>query len=267
MATIVSKYNDYTFNSVEYMIDAINNELSYADLPGLTNNHVEFINVSKQHPLVSFMEKVVNDRDRNIDYNYSSIIPAISVTPLGSKDERFTLGKSPSFYGVKENDDFIKQLKTYQGMSQRDIQKDVLLTHYQIETILDAYRRTVGDSPEKRMYYQRHKWMKREELNVSVWSDTPDVDILLGNLVDSVMASIQGYLTDNSRVSDFSYNITKGLTNFNYGRVLYGSEYVLTFLNTYSNYIIYTDNTINRNPSFIGTYTTQGDDEYYTPGE
>ena len=49
-----------------------------------------------------------------------------------------------------------------------------------------------------------------------------------------------------------------GLTNFNFGRVLFGTEYNLTFLNTYNNYTIYKDDIVSGH-DFYGTYTTPGE--------
>ena len=266
---VIAKYSDYAINPIEFLIDRIEEELYYVHLDELTNNNVSMINVSKQHPLVAFIEKVINTKDRAVDYNYSNIIPAISVTPMSQDGEGFTLGNSTGFYKISApdangvEDPYVRQFKEYLNMTQKEIKQNVLLTHTQIEDILSAYRRTLGEDATTKMTVQKTKWNKKEQVNVSVWSDTPDVDILLGNIVDSIMAIVQGVIGDNSRIRNFSYSTTKGLTNFNYGRVLYGSEYILTFMNTYSNYIVYTDNVIN-GVEFTGTYRATGETETFT---
>jgi len=95
------------------------------------------------------------------------------------------------------------------------------------------------------LLYQIHEWRRTEEINVSAWSDTPDIDILMGNILESILAEIQmGFAGDESPIVNFKYRGTRGLTNFNFGRVLFGAEFNLTFLNTYNNYTIYKETRI-----------------------
>lgn len=252
MATIVTKFSDYVIHSVEYFIDQIETELGYRDLPGLFNNKVQKINVTKEHPLAAFMAASLNDV-RNTDHLRSSIIPAISVTPGNMSDEGFTLGQS--FRPETVDSDFIDRLKYFLNKTNREIQQELLITKNQIETIIGEYNR----ASENGIRVQINEWHKNEEINVSVWSDTPDIDVALGNIMDSVMATIQvGFSGDESTMRYFRHRVVKGLTNFNFGRVLFGTEYNLTFLNTYKNYIIYTDDVISGH-DFEGTFTTPGE--------
>jgi len=246
---IIAKYSDYTIHSIEYFIKRIESELLYRDLTGLTSGKINKINVTKQHPLVSLMSSYINpDAGRNADLERSSIIPAISVTPASSSDDGFTLGKS--YKSEVVNAQFITDLKVFADKTNREIQSEVLLTQSQIEIILAKYKRV----PAGTMRVQRNEWRKNEEINISVWSDTPDVDILIGNLMDSMLSFIQvGFIGDNSPFKNFKYRITKGLTNFNYGRVLFGSEYNVTFLNTFNNFLIYSDMVLSGH-DFYGTF-------------
>jgi len=171
----------------------------------------------------------------------SGIIPAISVTPGNMVEIGFTLAQS--YQPEVVDDDWITAIKVYEGKPAREVLEDLMITQDQISLIVDAYEATGTGAGEIRV--QKNEWRKDEDINVSVWSDTPDIDIILGNLMDSVIADIQvGFVGDNSKIMNFKYRVTKGLTNFNYGRVLFGSEYNLTFTNTYCNFAVYQDDVI-----------------------
>lgn len=252
MSTIITKFSDYVIHSVEYFITQIEAELNYRDLSGLTSSHVDMINVTKEHPLASLMAAQLSDV-RNADALRSSIVPAISVTPGNMSDEGFTLGQS--YKSEIVDDVFIEDLKLYLDKTNKEIQDSLLITKTQIETIINEYNRADAGT----MRVQKNEWHKNEEINISVWSDSPNLDVLLGNLMDSILAIIQvGFVGDNSRLRYFRYRINKGLTNFNFGRVLYGSEYSLTFFNSFDNYIIYTDEKLSEH-DFYGTFETLGE--------
>jgi|WetSurMetagenome_2_1015567.scaffolds.fasta_scaffold01018_7 hypothetical protein len=245
MPTIISKYSDYAINSIDYFRTKIADELILRDLPGLTDGRIDIINVSKQHPIVTMMINKLAGRDET---ERSGIVPAISVTPSNPTNEGFTLGQG--FKPEVVNDAFIAILQTFAGMTDENIQKELLITKTQIGTIIAAYRKLGAGN----VLVQVHEWRKNEEINISVWSETPDMDILLGNLIDSIMADIEtGFAGDNSKIKKMQYNVVKGLVNFNFGRVLFGTEYSLTFLNTYNNYTIYGDAKINDH-EFDGTF-------------
>lgn len=254
MATIVTKFSDYILHSIEYFITQIETELAYRDIKGLSNDTIELINVTKEHPLVTLMTAQLAE-NRNADPLQSGLLPAISVTPGNASDKAFTLGQSLKPEIV--NSEFISNLTEYLNKNTKEIQEDLLITHGQIETIIAEYARVAAGG----MRSQKNEWFKDEEINISVWSKSPDIDILLGNLMDAVLATIQvGFVGDDSKLRDFSYKISKGLTNFNFGRTLFGSEYNLTFLNSYNNYIIYTDDVISGH-DLEGTFLIPGEEE------
>lgn len=251
MATIITKFSDYVIQSIEYVIDMLETELAYRDLPGLTNNKIEKIAITKQHPLASLMAASLQDNVK-ADSLRASLIPAIAVTPGSPTDMGFNLANS---YTPEVIDSaWITNLRSYQSKTLREIQADVLITQKQIDLILAAYRKAAAGG----LKLQKNQFSKNEEINISVWSDTPDVDILLGNLMDSILAGMQtGMIGDDSPFRNLQYKMTKGLTNFNFGRVLFGTEYSLTFFNIFYHYIVFTDDVISGH-DLNGTFTTPG---------
>jgi len=254
----IAKYSDYSIQSIEYFITAIENELANRDLPGLTSfvtlqgetkSRIEKINVMKQHPLVEFMLTSLGEA-RGADLLRSGLLPAISVIPGSIGEDGNTIGQS--FHTETVDDSFIAILKDYLQQTQKQILKNCLLTKDQINDIISAYRK----ANTSKLYAQVHQWRKNEEVNVSLWSENADTDILISNILDSIMADIQvGFAGDNSPILNFKYRITKGLTNFNFGRILFGSEYSLTFTNTYNNYTIYSEEKISE-VELDGTFIT-----------
>ena len=252
MSTIVTKYSDYIIQSVEFFLTNLTSELAYRDIQGLSNGTIDLIVPTKQHPLATLMASQLSE-SRDSNPLETGLLPAISVTPGNMSIEGFTMGQS--FKSEVVDDDFIDVLKAFLAKTNKQIQEDVLITPSQIEEIISTYNRYAAG----KVRVQSNEWHKKEEINLSVWSDSPDIDILLGHLVDSMLATIQvGFAGDNSPIRNFSYSINKGLTNFNFGRVLFGSEFNLTFLNSYRNYIIYTDEVLSGH-DFDGTFIIPGE--------
>lgn len=252
MSNLITKYNDYTVQSTEYFISQIETEIGLRDLKGLTNDKIQKVNITKQHPLVTLMAAQLVD-NRSLDVIRSSLIPAISVTPADISDEGFTLGQGFQTEIVDSNTiDYYKELL---AKTNKQRQEDGLITTTQINSIISAYRRCVSGQ----MRIQIHEWRKNEDINISIWSDTPDIDMLFGNIIDSILADIQvGFAGDNSPIQNFKYRCSKGLSNFNFGRVLFGTEYNVTFMNTYRNYAVYTDDVISEHDTSF-TYIVPGE--------
>jgi hypothetical protein len=260
---IIAKYSDYAVQSIEFFITAIENYLSLRDLPGLTNNKVEKIIVSKQHPLVTLRSVTLQARD--VESEMSGLLPAISITPSSMTEEAFTLGESMTFETV--DDSFIENLNYYESKTNKEIQKDVLLTQKQIEDIKYEYKR----AGEGEIRAKVNQWSRNESLSLSVWSDSADITNLTTRLIDSCLADIAvGFMGDQSQVRSFTSRADKGLANFNFGRTIFGSEYSLTFLNTFNNYTIFFDEKIDE-VEVIGEYNIPGDTpgglQYIVPGE
>lgn len=254
MAEIITKFNDYDIQIIEFFISAIEDELEYRDLKGLTNNKTQIINVKKQHPLVELMASQLAET-RGADPLRSGILPSISVTPGNVKEGGFTLAKGPET-GIVD-DDFISDLQTWIDKETfKEIIQECMITRDQLDLILSEYNREDAGT----LRYIRHIWHKNEEVNISLWTENSDSDILLGILMDSILTNISvGFMGDESKIKNLQYTSAKGLTNFNFGRVIFGSEYNLTFTNTYSNYTIYKDDVITDH-DLNGTFEIPGEE-------
>jgi hypothetical protein len=235
---VIAKFSDYIVQSIEYFINVIDEGIKSRDISGLTlgpdgRSRLEMINISKEHPLVVEMRSVIENKNQD---KRSNIIPAISVTPGNMSEEGIAFGESLEINTVDDN--WIISLKNILPQNNKDIHADMLISHKQIEDILGAYKKSKNSKSVIR--YQSNMWSWNEEINVSSWTDSPDMDILMGTILDSILAEIRiGTVGDESQIKNMKYRPTKGLTNFNFGHVLFGTEFNITFLNTYHNYIVF----------------------------
>ena len=235
---IIAQYSDFEIDTINFFIGKIRDALETRGLSDLTNKQVDIIPVLKEHPLVQYMESRINP-NRGGDDLRAGILPGIGVTPGSMDPEMDTMGETTEIEVV--DDAYIAAMRPYLNESMDNIQKLGVLTVPQLNSIIQAYRRRNGQV----MRVQKNTWGYNEEVNVSCWAESPDYDTLMSRIIDSVLAGLKvGILGDNSMLRKMKYKVVRGLTNFNFGRVLYGSEFNLTFFNTYSNYTIYTEDLI-----------------------
>ena len=251
---IIEKYSDYSIQTVNYFKDAIETDINARDIKNLSNDVIDFVKVSKEHPLVTMMASQLG-ATRNSELNRSNLLPAIAVTPGAAKSKDYGFGLTASTYNI--DDDFIADLKVlYNLPDNKKLQENGLITKQQIENIMGAYKRRGNQT--LRCY--ANQWGREEELNISCWSESPDLDALLDNIVNSVLSGIRAkFPGDESPLKNMKFETTRGLTNFNFGRVLFGTEYSLTFLNTYNNYTIFSEQPISDFEAEL-TYTTPGEE-------
>lgn len=246
---IVAKFVDYSIYGIEFFIKEIGDNFLLRDIPGLTNNKVQKINITKEHPLVTLMASSLVD-NRSDDKYLASIIPGVGVVPGDLPEEGETIGSSYQTLPVTQ--DWVDEFITFDDQQAREQEGQV--TDKIIEDIEYKIKRNDNILAEK------HQFRKNEGINVSLWVDFPDSDILFGIMLDSILHDIKnGFAGDDSKIKNMQIRTTKGLTNFNFGRVLYGTEYAITFLNTYNNYTIFTEDKIT-DVTYDITHTTPGEE-------
>jgi hypothetical protein len=232
---IIMEYSDFRIDTINFFIEKIRAALETKGLNELSNNNVDIVNVSKEHPLVQFMESRINPVKSGDDLR-AGVLPGIGVTPGNLDAEMETMGETTEMFIV--GDDDISMFKSWLNLTNKELANKYVINKPQIESVLAAYKRKGLQT----MRCQQNSWGWNEEVNVSCWSESPDYDTLMFRIIDSVLAKIKvGIVGDNSPMQKMKYKPVRGLTNFNFGRVLYGSEINLTFFNTYSNYTIYTE--------------------------
>ena len=229
--SIILKYTDYSIYGIEFFIEKIKADLLLRDLSGLTNGKVEIINILKEHPIVAFFASNF-ENPKDVAQKYSGIIPGIGVTPADLPDEGETLSVGLNNFEVTQ--DWLDEMNSFDNQKVRTQQGQV--TQKMIDDVsyyIKKNERVLGES---------HKYMKNEGINISVWSMSPDMDIMLGIMVGGILKDIvTGLSGDESKIRNMSLRTTKGLISLDTGRVLYGCEFAVTFTNTYNNYTLFTE--------------------------
>lgn len=231
---IITKYCDYTIHPIEFFIKRIRDELSIRDLPGLTNDLVQKINIMKEHPLVVLIQRQLETSQDTVPKS-SNLVPAIGVTPGNPSDEGVALNLSPQTFAVNEK--FIEEFDELREVPMKERVSSGVITDKQIYSIKKAYELNPNGT-----FCSCHKKRQREEVSISLWTETSDMDIILSNLLESIFDDIlAGFWGDKSEIKNMKFSQIKGLTNFNFGRVLYGTEYNVSFTNTKNNYMIFSE--------------------------
>jgi hypothetical protein len=251
--TIIEKYSDYSIQTINYFITHIEDAINSRDIHNLTNGKIDIIRITKEHPLVTMMASQLG-QSRSAELLRSNILPAIAVTPGNADNQDFGMGLTMSEYKI--DDDRIAELRVvYNLPNNASIQSQGLITKQQIENIMAQYKRRGNNTLKCHV----NQWGREEEVNISCWSESQDVDFIMDNIVNSVLADLRAkFPGDESPLRNMKYKTTRGLTNFNFGRVLFGSEYNLTFLNIYNNYTVFMEEDIT---------DFEADLSYTTPGE
>jgi hypothetical protein len=231
---IITKFNDYEIHPIEFFITLIKNELALRDLSGVTNGMVKNINVSKEHPLVLLMQRQLANNAETMPSNNSNIVPAIGITPGNPASDGIVMGHGQATIAI--DDDWIAEYDVIKNTQMKDRVQAGIITDAQIALIKRI--KAEGHS----VFCRVNKYRQNEEVNISLWTETSDMDMVLSMMVESILSdALVGFMGDDSKVKNMKMSIVKGLTNFNFGRVLYGTEYSIQFLNTRNNYMVYSE--------------------------
>jgi hypothetical protein len=234
---IVTKFTDYAIAVPEFFIDYIGEELGKRDLNGLTAGRIKSLYPSGEHPLVALTGNLLSGSKPN----FSGLLPAISVIEADENEENTTVG-----HGKRENQilnqSFVDDFKNlYPDLTERS--KEGLLTNEQLDLIAEHIRKQSSDPNNEpydgEAFTEVQTFWQRENVFVSLWAHNLQERQVLGKLLRSIVYDMRIPLIGRG-VIDASIRISKGLVNFNFGRILYGLEVELNFLNKFNNYTVLT---------------------------
>jgi hypothetical protein len=223
---IITKFTDFNIDSPNWFINVLKEEFSLRDLKGISNNRFEHISISGQHPFI----QLVNDLLENENFvKNTSILPCISVSENDENQEIVTIGEG--FRGVKLIDtNILNYIETnYSDYKKRN--KEGILTNNQIETI-----RTYINSGKK-LKMLVYEYFLRTSVFVSLWTNTYEEYQILSKILRSILYDIRLKMISRKAV-DISITSNKGLVNTNFGKIIYGQETEIQFLNGFRNYVV-----------------------------
>lgn len=249
---MVVKYTDYYIESPDWFIKHIQNEINLRNITGLTNGRVSNVNVSGEHPLASIAVSTIT----GTSVDWSGILPAISVVEGNSDEEVTTIGQG--FRGYKNflQSDLDNLVTRYATMKER--KSDGLITDLQIQLLQESLKNMPNG-----LWCETREFREREELFIGVWAHNLEEKKIIGNLVRSIIYDMRLAMIEKG-LDDINVRTTKGLVNFNFGKMLYGQESVITFLNGFRNIVVNDDPFPTRNLMNESSYTsTDGRGDIY----
>lgn len=243
----VTKFTDYIVYSPDWFIDFLQEELNKRDLRGLTNNRINYIKVTGEHPLVSIVNSII----QNGNTNTSNILPAISVVESDETEENTTVGEGLRSYEFLNKEG----IEIYKEKPMKDRIYDGLITDSQIETLENA----ICESPNGKLLIETHEFYQHESIFLSLWAHNIQEKNIIGNLLRSIAYDMRKTML-NTGLIEVKVKTSKGLVNTNFGRVIYGQESEIEYRNTIRNYTVYSDYDINE-IHVVGNFTTTMQEE------
>jgi hypothetical protein len=223
---IITKFTDFNIDSPNWFINVLKEEFSLRDLKGISNNRFEHISISGQHPFIQLVNDLLENEN---SVKNTSILPCISVSENDENQEIVTIGEG--FRGVKLIDtNILNYIETnYSDYKKRN--KEGILTNNQIETI-----RTYINSGKK-LKMLVYEYFLRTSVFVSLWTNTYEEYQILSKILRSILYDIRLKMISRKAV-DISITSNKGLVNTNFGKIIYGQETEIQFLNGFRNYVV-----------------------------
>lgn len=238
--SIVAKYTDYFISHPEYFIEHIQNEINLRDVYNISNKRFPSITVTGEHPLVALVGSILATQGTA---NFSGLLPSIAVIEGDDAEEITTVGQ-----GKREtsyiDQPWIDQLKT-ELSAMKDRSLEGLLTDIQIQAIETALVATTTG----KLKLEIDQFHERQSVFVSLWAHNRHERTLMGNLLRSVLYDMKKDMI-SKRLSDISIRTSKGLVNFNFGRILYGQESEISYLNSFKNYTVIDEEALDEGDSF-----------------
>lgn len=222
---VVVKFTDYAVNSPDFFIDFIKKEIRKRDVRGLTNNRINAINVTGEHPLVTLTANVLSGTQLNV----SAVIPAIAVIEDEENETDTNLGDGyrRTVIFTQETVEELRKLAVGDARFQEGIISDA-----QIDAIEQALANVAHKSKENKGYLltQVDGWLLRETICVSLWCHSVDERSLIGDVLRSILYDMKNAMRVR-KLKDVSIRTSKGLVNTNFGTVLFGQETLIDFTN------------------------------------
>lgn len=218
------KFCDYLIITPDWFIDYIQSEIRKRDIKGLTGgNRISDVRVTGEHPLVALTGSLLQGGGEQA---WSGLLPAISVIESDEDETYTTIGQGKRASG-RLTKSWVSQIReSFPDI--RDRNKTGLITDTQlkdIETMIGIKDYILCEVEE---------FMLKESVFVSLWCHSLEERKILGTMLRSVIFDMRKAML-KARLTDIHIRVSKGLNNFNFGRVLYGQEIEVSYVNTIRN--------------------------------
>lgn len=226
---LVAAFTDYGILNPNWFVSKIQEKLNDRDLSGLTNNTIQSIKVTHEHPLANLLTAALNGEKVRYD-----IIPAISVVESDENETTKMLGQGYLGEQLIEYSWFEDYVEKY--VTQKERQEHGLITDTQLAAIGTAFDNTESG----KLLLKTYKYYLDESCFVGLWCGSKHERQILGNVLRSIIYDLKKDMIE-AGLMDITIRTDKGLINTNFGRTLYGQETEITFKNSFRNFSIYSE--------------------------
>lgn len=215
---VIAQFTDYLVRTPDFFVQSIQDGLTARDLPGITGDRIQRIEVTSEHPFVQLVGQVLVAGAPQT----AGLIPAISVTEGDETEEATTIGQGQRTVSVM-TDGKLTALKAYGSVKNRN--RDGVISAAQILAIETA----LTTKPDG-LLMEVSEFYERESVNVSLWTHSVQERQVLGAVLRSIVYDMRKSMIAK-KLHDISIRTAKGLVNFNFGKLLYGEEIEITYMN------------------------------------
>jgi len=261
MSETITEYTEYFVDNPGWFIDTIGEALGRRDISGITGGRFEAIAVSEEHPLVQLTGSIM----KNGEPDHAGLIPAISVIEQPENEFQTTMGDGMQVARAITWE-YLQGIRTNYP-HQQDRVKEGLITDDQItliETALEKQAETYSIPLEETSVkgLVDAYWIQ-ESAYVSLWCHSINERKIIGSLLRSILFAMRKPMRQRG-LRDITMRTSKGLVNFNFGRILHGQESEISFLNRVMNINVTDESGQGLQAYVIAEFTTRDDSDYIT---
>jgi len=213
-------------NVKDFVMKFLTDSFPQYQLHNLTNgNTPETPNITSVHPLVMEYMQI----EASGDNEHDSILPAMSVEETNKEDDLKTIGLVEDYWEVTT--EFLDSLKysditTLKGRMEARIRDGFLINDNMIEQIEEF-----KNSLEQKVYAKRIQRGFHQNVVVVIWASSIDVRDIVTLISEAILSDARKTLQGDFRVKDLTMSVQSGLYSTEFGRIFYGAEISLRFIN------------------------------------
>jgi hypothetical protein len=226
-------YSHYgvTQKQIVNLLQAELNQYKLDDVGQILNNRTIKIQVTLDHPLMVLAGAILFSSGANLP-DINGMFPRISVTDASHREKETSIGQGIKDYSILKTSD-IQNFKNSMGSMKDRIDKGLLITNQQVDNML-AITESIGGEA----ILMRQQVMQDVTYYISVWCLSIDERIVLTQIMESTLFGLKQELIKQG-FRNPQINTDTGITNSNFGRMIFGSELELTGINTITNYTLF----------------------------
>lgn len=215
-------FSRYTIDETEYFINLLTQYFKMMDIDELTNELVGKIpNIKNVHPLSDVFGDFLSSQGES---DFTSTLPAIGVEAQTEKIAKEFLGRGQKTITIdKEFIDYLCSIKL------RDrVRCGEFISKSNLKKIKDTYELYQAQGIEYRGV--ANEYLVEQHMQISVWADHPRVMDTLFKAVRDVLLKSKTFMA-KQKIINFDFDGERGIYNYDTGRILYGGEFSIEFVN------------------------------------